>query len=82
MTKEKFYDSLVYSLSFDNGVKMAGTFDKIGNHLTDFDGAKLTICKKQPEELQPIVNKYYEDNREPLSGQMDAWFDAHFDEFF
>lgn len=83
MTKETFYDSLIYHLTFDNGLQLAGTFDKIGNHLTDFEGAKLTICKKQPSELQPIVNKYYEENSDAqLDGQTDKWFDEHFSEFF
>ena len=83
MTKEKFYDGLIYHLVFDNGVQMAGTFDKIGNHLTDFDNPTLKICKKQPSEFQAIVNKYYEDNPDgTLDGQMDAWCDTHFAEFF
>lgn len=83
MTKEKFYDSLIYHLSFDNGLQMAGTFDKIGNHLTDFDNPTLKICKKQPAELQPIVDKYYAETKgEILTGQIDQWFDEHFSEFF
>ena len=83
MTKEQFYDSLIYHLTFENGLQMAGTFDKIGNHLTDFENPTLKICKKQPAELQAIVNKYYEENPgETVTGQMDAWFDEHFSEFF
>jgi len=83
MTKDQFYDSLIYHLTFENGLQMAGTFDKIGNHLTDFENPTLKICKKQPAELQAIVNKYYEENPdETVTGQMDAWFDEHFSEFF
>ena len=83
MTKEQFYDSLIYHLTFENGLQMAGTFDKIGNHLTDFENPTLKICKKQPAELQAIVNKYYEENPdETVTGQIDAWFDEHFSEFF
>ena len=79
MTKKEFYDNVIYHLKFDNGLQMAGTFDKIGNHLADFDNPTLKICKKQPADIQPIVDKYYaETNGNILDGQIDAWFDAYF----
>ena len=33
MTNEQIYDSLIYELTFDNGIKLTGSLDKLSNHL-------------------------------------------------
>ena len=63
MTRNDTYDNLVYELVFTNGIKLTGTFDKIGNHLGDFDcDRELLISRHQPDVLIEIVTEYHEVN--------------------
>ena len=59
MTNEQIYDSLIYELTFDNGVKLTGSLDKLSNHLADFDGPVMVISRKQPDSIKSIVDEYH-----------------------
>lgn len=63
MTRNDMYNNLVYELVFVNGLKLTGTFDKIGNHLGDFEcDRELLISRRQPEELLELVTEYHKVN--------------------
>ena len=77
MTFLEFCDELEYDLSFENGIVISGQFDKIGNHLGDFEGQTLTISKWQPITIRDLVNKYVAEFGYDPTNLTEEWYGAN-----
>ena len=77
MSYLEFCDALEYDLSFENGIVFSGPFDKIGNHLGDYEGPTLTISKLQPNDIKAIVDKYVKEFGVNPINLTEEWYEAN-----
>ena len=59
MNYSELCDKVLYKLTFDNGLTIIGPVDKVSQHFCDFEGHTFTFNPDQPEDIKPIMDKYF-----------------------